>query len=280
MALYVPSDHPQTLPGKRGGAIWTNHLNEYLAYGPPPRNYEVERAERNINVGRKTVGRDILRRYQDISTANSKRLWDHPFSPAALQATPNPRISPEFIDDREKCIGFFQPPIDYGPGQWKWNHSTSGWEGALTAALRNIGVSVTEADVKTMHENLKKDKKKYGDAKNQTLYHPGDRNSKVFKDEPACAMVAREFGYSLVIISPFVRADGTNSDAIWFMRNRPPIRARWSTGIQSTLPPVILGCLMGQRLFGAPEERVYWFAMTRGTIPAISNPFRGEIFGG
>jgi hypothetical protein len=110
MALYVPSDHPQTLPGKRGGAIWTNPLNDYLAHGPPPRNYEVERAERNTHVGRRVVGRDTLPRYQNISTANSKPLWDHPFSPAALQVTPHPRISIKSIHDREKRIGIFQPP--------------------------------------------------------------------------------------------------------------------------------------------------------------------------
>jgi hypothetical protein len=110
MALYVPSDHSQTLPSNRGGAIWTNHLNDYLAHGPPPRNYEVELEERNTHVGRKVVGSDTLPRYQDISTANSKRLWDHPFSPEALQVTPHPRISNEFIHDREKRIGIFQPP--------------------------------------------------------------------------------------------------------------------------------------------------------------------------
>lgn len=246
MAPYAPKEFPQKHGWKIGGISLDAHETELRTNGPPPPNYLVERLERGGG-GPKHYSIS----YTELSTSSqtSKRA-PHPFSVEGLQKTPTPKITKEFDLNRPDYRGVFHVPITYkaGPGiKWQFSGSPAG---ALAAALAARGVKcrygditkvVTEADVKATFASISAKETQVSD--NYTLYHPADRNSLVFPDGANIAIVARAYKHSLILFCPFMNADRTGYNHFYNTQNRPPIYARWSTGRQALLSPVVLGCL-------------------------------------
>lgn len=81
--------------------------------------------------------------------------------------------------------------------------------------------------------------------KNHLLHNPSDRGLYIFEGERECAYALRltALKFSLVIVCPLMLKDGTHWDRLWDAQNRPPIIARWSTGMQALHRPLVLGCL-------------------------------------
>jgi hypothetical protein len=109
---------------------------------------------------------------------------------------------------------------------------------------------------------------KHAPASSHILYHAADRGTAVWKDEPSASVIAR-FGaknpYSLIVVCPFVSADGTAYDRVYDMFNRPPFRGRWSTGdFQAVYKPLVVMCMpkvttpRGREFY---HKDVEWFTM-------------------
>lgn len=269
MANYIPSENPQKLGVKNTGeAPLVNHVNTIRAHGPPPRNYRVERVRKSYRIrGNPISQNEHIQQYTNLSVAGAGPSRHHPLSPAGLQETPNPVIEREFVDERAICCGFFQPPFEYVPNQWIWC-SYDNWEGAMADAFRAMGTPnknrqpFQEADMTEMHENLKKNPQQYGHASKHVLYHPADRDAWIFEGEPECAMVAANVGYSLVIVCPLLNKSGEDWSRPWDIINRPPIRARFSTGRQADNRLMIMGCLPMATSLGTKRERkTLWFSL-------------------
>jgi hypothetical protein len=244
---------------RRGKAL-DAHETELKTYGPPPPNYFIERQE-----SRGGQHRNHYMRYTELSVSSSASTNIYPLSPTGLKSNPTPIIHDEFDLDRATSPGVFDVPITYKAGtQIRWSHSST-WQGALTLALASYGFKcksdktklVTEADVRATFKCITS--KEAAEPKNSTLYYPADRKSMVFQDEPNVAMVARKYGCSLIIFCPFVGADKVGYNRIYNTKNRPPIYARWSTGQQAQVAPLVLGCLPKQKLKDAKSYEVMWF---------------------
>jgi hypothetical protein len=276
MTSYTPSDHPQPLGSKEGGRIVDIHEDEYRTYGPVPPNYEVVRI--NASIGK--LKNQLAIRYTEQSSGSTRRNLNHPLSPAGLAETPNPIIHAEPLIDRKISPGFFEAPITYKAGtQVQWIHYKT-WQGALAAALASHGITsrhsnqvVTEADIKATCDSM--DMKVATSSDNSVLYHPTDRSSMVFKDEPAVAAVARKHGLSLILVCPYVEHDGTGYNRLYNIKGRPPIYARWSAGRQGQNPPLVLGCLTRQvSTRGSKGFDVLWFYL-KPNANAVPNWYTG-----
>jgi hypothetical protein len=245
------------------------HVKHYQNFGPPPRNYYAARYDHEMQ--------GVMMFYADHSVDDSVKTkanggsWDHPCSPAGLKAIPPPTFLPEFVVNRQSSPGFFRPPMDYVPGQVLWKHHAS-WEAALAAALTQNGVQttggpMTAADIKSNLDNLAKGAQ-YKEMQSHVLYHPADRNTAIFKGEVEASLVARWGGapvcFSLIIVCPLVRADGTDWDRIWDTHNRPPVVTSWSTGAQAVYEPLVLMCLPKPETTQGREsyhKETAWFCM-------------------
>ncbi|KAJ4380123.1 hypothetical protein N0V86_004432 [Didymella sp. IMI 355093] len=121
------------------------------------------------------------------------------------------------------------------------------------------GNAITEADLRDLYDTIPQQNK---DARqNSVLYHPTDRDSIVWPDEPALSIIASTLNRSLIILSPFVAANGAGSNRMYDRTNRAPIYARWSTGRQGLKPPLILGCLPKQVSNAEPRIKAMWFSV-------------------
>jgi hypothetical protein len=256
---YIPTDHVQEKGWSTWGDAIDQHEKDYQSYGPPPRGYIVIRA-----FSQRAGVKGQYPSYKPSS--NAPRSWPHhPFSDHARQSRA-PVITQEFRDDREVCAGFFQPPFEYVPDQWSWNYTRT-WNGAIAGALTAVNAKDEQArnwshvNIHHTHKSLIEDRTKFGTPEDYVLWHPGDRNTAVFMDEPACSIVARHLGYSLIIVCPQVRADGIGWNRIYNTHNRPPIYTRWSTGIQANNPPLVLGCIPRQTYVGKSRQETMWFFM-------------------
>jgi hypothetical protein len=98
----------------------------------------------------------------------------------------------------------------------------------------------------------------------------------VFKDESAASFMAaysdKDHPYSLIIICPYVRADGIDWERIYDTHNRPPIYSRWSTGEQALHEPIVLMCL--PKLETKPGRESYTKAVDWFTV----NPPKDSMF--
>jgi hypothetical protein len=279
-AIYNPTLNPQDVGSTfSNNAPATEHTKDYCAYGPPPRNYFVRRGYRinkqvnNVLYADHTIDKTAM----TISTGGS---FNHPFSPAGFKAQPRPNILPEFADTRPRYPGFLQPPVRYLPGQMMWKLQDT-WQAAAAAALRAKGVKdprngelVTEATIGACHAWLKT-KPTYTTEESNTLYHPADRGTAVFKDEVDLSMIIRQIGpsFSTVIVCPWIQADGIGWNRIYDTVNRPPVYTRYSTGEQGLDAPLLFGCLPKESI--GPHSRewhfkeVFWFTIE----PRPGTPF-------
>jgi hypothetical protein len=279
-AIYNPSTNPQDKGNVDvGNKTAAEHAKEYCAYGPPPRNYFVRRGYKSAksNISLFYADHTIDNTTIGVSTGGS---CDHPFSPAGFKAQPHPKILPEFTDTRPRYPGFLQPPVRYLPGQMMWKLQDT-WQAAAAAALRAKGVKdprngelVTEATIGACHAWLKT-KPSYTKEESNTLYHPADRGTAVFKDEVDLSMIVRQFGpsFSTVIVCPWIQADGSGWNRIYDTVNRPPVYTRYSTGDQGLYAPLLFGCLP-KECIGPPSrewyhKEVFWFTIE----PRPATPF-------
>lgn len=211
-------------------------------------------ADRNINPKATTAG--------DAGTS-----IHHPYSYARRVDSPQPVCQPEMAHTNTATIGLFRPPLEYIPGETGWKHHERGWESALSAALSQHNVTMTADQIRTELENLLKDPKKNND-RSSLLYDPADRNTAVFQGEPDASFMAahavKDHPFSLVIICPWVRADGIDWERIYDTHNRPPIYSRWSTGDQAVYEPIVLMCLPQLETKAGREsykKAVDWFSV-------------------
>jgi hypothetical protein len=268
MAIYIPTNNTQST--KYDPAALKAQVQDYQAFGPPPRNYYTART---------AGGKGVI--YADHSVSNAVTsivqggTEAHPCSEAGMKASPRPTFAAEFTFERKSSPGFFDPPMQYVPQQVKWQYHPDGWESALAAELTKKSFNVTADQLKTSYNSLVSGPK-YGEEQSYLLYHPADRGTAIFKGEPAASLVARwgdpKRGFSLIIVCPLVRADGIGWGRIYDTHNRPPIYARWSTGEQAVCEPVVLMCLPKPELVKRKEsffKDVDWFSME----PASNSAF-------
>jgi hypothetical protein len=240
---YVPTDNPLISYTHKKPVAYDNRAliqfrNESLKYGTLPPNYHVRQSERRVGKGSDAGKVHVCRYTENISGFQS---WNHPLSPDGLKER-KPNITPEFDDDREDIAGLYQPPmVPYKAGHLVFKeHDT--WQAALAESLHDAGVRyktqrLTEEQIKSTGKKLKEDNKLY-----QDLYHPADRGTIVFQDEPECAAVAAQLRRSLVIVCPLLPDSEFGWDRPWNNTNRPPIRYRWSTGPQANYRMTFLAC--------------------------------------
>jgi hypothetical protein len=260
MVVYIATDNPQSTLGAAKSR--EKQIEEYLAYGPPPRNYYSSR----IAPGKWNAYADhsVSTKAVDILGGASKL---HPCSDAAMNASPRPKMLEEFTFERPQSTGYFDPPLQYVPGQVRWKYQPGGWEYALAEEFTKKGVPATADQIKSSHNSLTT-KPKNRKEQSYVLYHPADRGTAIFKGESAASLVARwglpARGFSLVIVCPLVRADGIGWERIYDTKNRPPVYARWSTGEQAVCEPVTLMCIPKLETPKGREsyyKDVYWFSM-------------------
>lgn len=259
MVAYIPSDNPQ--PKTHAIARSRDlHVKEYQDFGPPPSNYYTNREDRTP-YGMGYADHSVSNTVTSVRTGASRT---HPCSPAGLAK--NPKISDEMTCQYYDSPGFFDP-WDYWPGQMKWEYHPGGWASALAAALSKKGVTQTADELIANYETLVKSPV-YKKESTHLLWNPSDRESAVFKDEPAAALVARwgapKRPFSLNIICPFVRADGIGWGRIYDTHNRPPIYGRWSVGDQGIYEPLILMCVPKpdtKECRASYFKDVYWYSM-------------------
>ncbi|EUC41446.1 hypothetical protein COCMIDRAFT_29776 [Bipolaris oryzae ATCC 44560] len=229
MAAYISSDDPQAKAMVDGEVMMNAHLANFRKHGPPPPNYRVERKETNLQ-----SAKAYLIQYQELSSTRTS--YDHPLSAKGLEKNPNPIIHNEPELNRPNCPGIVDAPIKYkASAQMKWIHFET-WTKALAAALAS---------------------QKQVSKSNREFYYPPDRGSLIFKNEPSVSIVARAYGASLVVIYPFVSKNKSHFNRIYDIQNRPPIHARWSTGLRATLPPLVLGRLPKQNLTTVGAAKPY-----------------------
>jgi hypothetical protein len=237
--IYIPADNPLISFSTKRPVGFDNRAlvqfrDESLKYGTLPPNYEVKQGERRTGTER---GQPL--RY--LETIGGTKSWNHPLSPDGLKER-KPKINPEFDDDREDIPGLYQPPmVPYRAGHLVFKeHDT--WQAALAESLHDAGVRyktqrLTEDQIENVGKKLKEDNKLH-----QDLYHPADRGTIVFQDEPECAAVAAQLRRSLVIVCPLLPDSEVGWDRPWNYTNRPPIRYRWSTGPQANYRMTFLAC--------------------------------------
>ncbi|KAL1794663.1 hypothetical protein ACET3X_006479 [Alternaria dauci] len=178
-----------------------------------------------------------------------------------------------------KTVGLFRPPFEYAPGQTGWKWHKDGWCSAFSGALLQKGIKKTADEVRTTYEKLLNDSNNKAKI-SSLLYDPADRDTAVFKDEAAASFMATygddDNPYSLIIICPYVRADGIDWERIYDTHNRPPIYSRWSTGEQALYEPIVLMCLpqletkLGRESY---NKSVDWFTMD----PLVGSKFSQEV---
>ncbi len=275
MANYVPRHQPQDVglkAGKDGGesAYSEEHLRQFVTFGPPPRNYFAARVVyHDRSTGRQVYKPRMLYADHSVdSTAISIRTgasYLHPFAPGAPTGT----VLPEFPVERDPSPGFFHPPVEYQPDVFSWKQHDC-WQDALTAALAYEGVTNKttgrawdKAAINSLHQQLLTREAK---TESNRLWHPSDRGTAVYRNEPALALVARwiEPGFNVVVVNPLQPADGKNWDHMWNKVMRPPFYTRWSVGGQGVFRVLLVGCLPKPHSTTGREwisKEVYWCSL-------------------
>lgn len=255
-SYYSATDDPQ--PGHKAGLTVRMHEETFQQYGPPPPNYTVEKVYRwefPETVKAKQVCK--LRYMEASSTAWS---FDHPLSSMAKSSV----FQNEKLLVKQRAHGVFDVPFTYKTGELSWHYSSSAF-GALARAMDRVGMknrtgdTITEANLQDLYGTISQQVK--DDRQNSVLYHPTNRDTIVWPDEPALSIVASRLDRSLIILCPLVAANGTGAMRMYDRTNRPPIYARWSTGRQSLKPPLILGCLPKMPTEEEPRIKCMWFSV-------------------
>lgn len=273
MAEWTPTVNPVIL-NSGNIAPMVRYIDEIRKYGPLPPNFGIDLTEVNntspyipAQYKRRETAKPFkipLFSERGVTPPDNQRSspcpYLHPLSPDALAIKPNPNIKKEFHHKKKRADGYFDPPFMYQANQWTWN-SADTWQEALIDALNTEG-SVT-LDSSFIDHHYRPDENQWNPSR--ILHHPGDRPTFVFPGESDCAEVLRRsmFNYSLVIVCPYIKEDGEWWHRMWDKTNRPPILARWSTGVQAEYQPLVLGCLPWGATKGARGEcdQVMWFSL-------------------
>ena len=126
------------------------------------------------------------------------------------------------------------------------------------------GQQPTVERVKARHDALTKNADPTIISLYNTLYHPADRHTMLFKEEADVAMTLHNIraDVSLIVVCPFIRGDGVGFHRIHDSVDRPPIYARWSTGPQAVHRPLIVGCLPAAPAVNMKGTRdVLWYQL-------------------
>jgi hypothetical protein len=269
MPQYEPTENPQYV----GRLNSTNpyaleHESQFKDFGPPPPNVYVARQAHKPQGETKMLYADHSAD-ESVTTRKQGASYDHPCSPAAMKPGQTVKFLPELTVKRAQSPGFFDPPMTYQSGQVRWYFQPS-WEAAMVAALKKAGVTkpnkkpIEVEDVQSKLEELRLDDGTKEELDKPYLHHPSDRHLAIFKYESSASLIARVSHRSLVIVCPYIPADGTGWERIWDTKNRPPIIVRWSTGQQAVYPPLILGCLPKPNSGVGKEalvKDVHWFCL-------------------
>lgn len=169
------------------------HVNALLDHGPPQPNYRL----------RFLYFCEAKRRIEYVEGVSNKVYKDHPLSAQAAKL--NPKIGKEFKVSRKDIVPLFQPPIpQYHAGNYVSEHHDD-WKSAVTKALDNSSRSgMTARLVQKILEKLEKQ----GATTSDLPYHPYDRDTAVFENEPEAALVVSNCKRSLVILFLEVLANG------------------------------------------------------------------------
>jgi hypothetical protein len=259
---YVPTDSRLTAVDGKNVDIKSKAVIDYmdsiLAYGPLPPNYNVElNRKRSVNKVKSVAS-------QYMNTTTSNKSWDHPCSPEGLR-TRQP-FHNEFRDTRADIVAVYHPPMPvYKAGKLIW-HAHDTWEEAIAASLSASGClagnkPLTDVDVKRWNKRFNEQMATNARyiLQNQ-LYHPADRNTAVFTNEPECARVAKDFSRDLVLLCPETPANGMGWNRIYDQANRPPIRWRWSVGDLAQRKLTILACI--PKYGKGSSKEVHWFTVS------------------
>ncbi|CAI9637655.1 unnamed protein product [Alternaria burnsii] len=271
---YIPIDEPLIDYIKQHVLVKSTPAQQYFQvikdHGPLPPNYNISLAKprRKSKVAPAYKGPYFLENSIAPGTRNVGS-WNHPCSPAESHLRPTFR--PEPIDEREYITGTYHPPMPtYKAGKLIWKHHDS-WESAISDCLNATGVKdftgaqFTEALVRQRDQRL--DELAVKDSQfhmKDTLYHPSDRGTAIFENEPNAARLAKQLGRNLVVLCPLTPASGPGWNRFWHRSNRPPIRYRWSVGEQACDKFMVVACLP-KYVEGSMSKEAYWFTVTPAT---------------
>jgi hypothetical protein len=213
------------------GSAWdSKYLADIKEHGPLPTYINVRRSG---NTSQYTIR---------VSNQN-KIFWHHPLSPSGREEWgPMLAGAGEEKGSKAEFPGVAHPPIVYKPSEWLWK-SDGKIMVVLASAFRISNLNITPNDLEAQGNGGAIDRLM---STHHQLYHPRDREKlAVFENEHRLSCWARYFKRGLVVVSPELNKDRQNWAAYknHDAKNRPAIRARYSTGYQEEFPPIILGCL-------------------------------------
>ena len=226
-----------------------NYHHDIKKFGPLPPEWKVTMGQN---------GRDP--HYSSAAGASTGSL--HPCSPQGRLRNINFRT---YQDTRLQFPGIPQPPIIYNYANLMWEPHISLLK-ALTSALGAQLEDMTEDKVLQSLQQAKEDP-----CYSNILYHPGDRDLIISDQEPSISAVARSYGRNLIVVSPRVESLG-QWDHIWFGAPSIPVLARWSTGKQDDLKPIILGFLPMYKE-GSSKKGGWYVIKPYGNHVALWNTF-------
>lgn len=254
---YNPTNDPPTIRrAAHSSRTWTSsiflhYISEVLAFGPLPPNYKVEHVERTVG----TVKKSSVAAARYIELGTGKKSWDHPLSPAGLAS--KSVMGPEYRHDRKEILGLFHPPIDnYRAGQWIFkSHNTM--EDALAHSLTMSGQKITAKDVTAALAIADQQSVQVS----TDLYHPADRDTVIYKNEPEASLVGSYYKRSLVVLTYNTAANRSGWDRAWNMTNRPQLYFRWSTGSQQgRFRCAYVACI--PKAACSMSKEVHWFTIS------------------
>jgi hypothetical protein len=243
---YVPTDDPIKDQSRNlaqpTNEVFDQYINQVLCYGLPPPNYRISLSKQH------SINEVICREPCYQETTSNTSLWAHPCSPAGLQTMP--RIDEEFADDREDWTALYPPAPSYKAGSFVFQRHDD-WQSAIAASLTQSGCKYNQGETtKTVVERMHVQYEKQiatgptpALALHHVLYHPADRHTAVFRDEPECRRVAKNYTRDLVVLCPFTLASGVGWNCFWNASNRPPMRWRYSTGDSARDKLTLIACL-------------------------------------
>jgi hypothetical protein len=183
--------------------------------------------------------------YQVQVGKESRSFLHHPLSPTGRSEWGDllRRSNKEEKSRKADFPGVAHPPIVYKPSEWVWESMDSNIRTILISALQ---ISNRKVTMKDLSDKKNVDAVKQIERNHRQLYHPSDRERlAMFEDEHKLSYWARHFGRGLIIVGPEFNLDRKNYSAHMQpnYKDRPALRARYSTGIREEFPPIVLGYL-------------------------------------
>lgn len=237
--FVVPSTFKMTLPSSLANPETPRRVQEVVtrelrSSGPPPPQWYAQYESTTDDL-----------KFQAV---NDEAVYDdHPLSSAFRSAYP------DFAFDRMPQRPTIQGAVHalaYQAGEWKWDESFGGFTRAIAGSLNDIHTATSrpyiyqadvDARVTAMHSNPAREQPP------QEFYHPSDRSSfqrvtRTAERETDAAMLARNLGYSLVVVEV---PDSTLTQVLEPTFSQDII-TRWSLGEWYELfPPLYVGRFLG-----------------------------------